>query len=315
MTTVRELALDALGSFGTSENVIAVAKWIDNRYREMFAQVKFRNLRKIGELTIPAIVDDGTVDCTRGSTTVSGTSTTVETDVGSGSQEYYYFKTLQAWYLISSVTSETEWELSSAFAEDDVDDGTYQIVKRYHPLASDARWLGKIVIPRLKVEFDPVSLEELDIEAPGRPYTGGQIQTVAQVGFDSNGYVMVEAYPPPTNTELFQYVYWSLPTSLSITSTIPSVIEPYVLKEGVLVDIYRLMMNESIKKGNVEAAALYGNHMRSQETRWRKAMREVRRTTTGVDDVTLVLDWFKKGTIREQRTARDYIHDNWTGSA
>ena len=110
--------------------------------------------------------------------------------------------------------------------------------KRTHPLASTARWMGDFFLTRLRKRLNLVPLEALDLRAPGRSLVGNIPDTVAQVGIDSNGYPKVEIYPPPSKSEIIHYIYWALPTALTMSSTIPSVIEAYVLKEGVLIDVF-----------------------------------------------------------------------------
>lgn len=313
MATVDEIARDALASIATEANAVAAAKWIDNRYKEMVSRVRFRHLREIGELSLPAVEDDGTVTVARGSTSVTGSSTTWVTDIGSGTQEYYYFRTRTAWYKIASIDGETALTLASNFAEDDVSGGSYKIVKRHHALDSSARWMGDFVLPRLRHELGLIPLDALDIKAPGRPLAGSIPHYVSQVGVDSSGYNMVEIYPPPVESELVRYVYWSLPTALTISSTIPQVIDPYVLKEGVLIDLYRYEKAQAIRKGNVEQAAIWRNEEKTQITIWERKIREAIKTSRGADDITFILEMFPDRTrMMEQRTAHDYIYDNWS---
>ncbi len=313
MTTLLEWARDVLASFDTDAEAVAVAKWGDNRYREMVSRVKFRHLRKVGELSLPGIYDTGTVTLTRGSTAVAGSSTQFQTDIGSGTQEYYFFHALVAWYKIASVTNETTAVLESAFAEDDVSGGAYKIAKRYHALASDARWIGDFYFTRLRKRLGTPPLDGLGIHSPGRTLAGNIPQYVSEVGVDSNGYRMVEVYPPPVNSELLHYIYWAIPTTLTLSSTIPTVIEPHTLKEGVLIDLYRHEMVKQLRLGNVEAAVVFRNEQRTQMGTWEKAIKEAIRTSRGADDMTLILEMFPMH-VRdtEQRTARDYVFDNWS---
>lgn len=314
MATVDEVVRDALASIATNVNAIAAAKWLDNRYKEMVSKVKFRHLRQVGELVVPGVYDTGTVTVTRGSTAVAGASTQFETDIGATTQEYYYFRTSTAWYKIASVTDETNLVLSSAFAEDDVAAGTYYIVKRYHPLASDARWLGDFYHTRLRRTLNStLSLIELDMLYPGRTLVGNIPLYAVQVGVDSNFYLMYEIYPPPQNSEIFHYIYWTLPTTLSINSTIPSVIDSYTLKEGVMIDLYRYEKAVALRKGNIEQAAVWRNEEKTQMTIWKRMIDDAIRTSRGSDDLTIILDWFGSvSRFGDQRTARDYIYDNWS---
>lgn len=319
MATVSELVRDVLASAATDAGGIACAKWVDNRYKEMLATVKFRSHRVIGELSLPAVVptssEGSTVDATRGSTGITGTDSTWATSPTTSPGDDWYFRARSAWYRIASVTSNTVLTLDSAFAEDDVDDGSYSIVKRYHSLASDARRLGTFVHSRLRTDLESISLDELNIIAPGRILVGSIPRYVAEVGTDSDGYKSVEIYPPPTKTELLYYVYWKQPTSLTVNGDIPQYIDPYVLKEGTLVDLYRFEKAASLRKGNVEAAATWANEEHKQRTRWRGMLKDARKADRGVDDVTLILDMMvnsRRGRWPDITTAREDVLATWS---
>lgn len=313
MATVDELARDVLASIATDVNALAAAKWIDNRYKEMVARIKFRHLRQVGELILPGIFDTGTIDATRASTAIAGTSTQFSTDItAAGDAEYCFFRTRSAWYKTSTAGSETSLTLSSAFSEEDVDDGAFVIVKRHHPLASDARWVGEFYFTRLRRSLALVSLTELDMLFPSRILAGSNPTHVAQVGVDSDGYLMYEVYPPPVESEIIHYIYWKLPTDLTISSTLPAVIDPYTLKEGVLIDLYRYEKAAAIRKGNVEQAGIWRNDENVQRGVWEKAISHAISTSRGSDDLSIILNMYPGMPMGggEQRTAHDYISDN-----
>lgn len=313
MATVEEIVRDLESFIPKDISGLAVARWIDNRYKEMVSKIRYRHLRKVGELVIPGIFETGTVTATRGSTAVAGVSTQFETDMGSGTQEHYYFSGSVAWYKISSVTDETNLVLASAFAETDISAVSYAIVKRTHALPSTARWLGTFVIPRLRKKLTGPSHKELDLSTPGRPIAGRYPESVAQVGVDSNGYIMIEVYPPPKYSELLRYVYWDLPSQLSMGSTIPQVIDNYVLKEGAMIDAYRASKIAQLQLGNVEAAAVYANEEAKQRTIWKNAIKDAQRTQQGAEDLNFVIEGF--GGMRgasEIRTARDHVYSKWS---
>lgn len=313
MATVDELARDVLASIATDAGAIAAAKWIDNRYREMVSRVRFRHLRQVGELSLPAIIDTSTITVARGSTSVTGAATTFQTDMGTGTQQYYYFRPRIAWYKIASVASELALTLSSSFAEDSVSAGSYHIAKRNHRLAADARWIGDFYHTRLRKRLESISLDNLNILEPGRSLVGNIPHYAAQIGVDSSGYLMYEIYPPPEESELLHYVYWTLPVALTIGSTIPPVIEPYTLKEGVLIDLYRYEKAAAIRKGNIEQATTWRNEEKAQFSIWERAIKDAIRTSRGSDDISLILDFFASNRLRsDQRTAHDYVYDNWS---
>ena len=123
----------------------------------------------------------------------------------------------------------------------------------------------------------------------------------------------MEIYPPPEESELIHYVYWSLPTALTMASTIPPVIDQYTLKEGTLIDLYRYEKAAAIRKGNIEQAAVWRNEEKSQESKWRQVINDAIRTSRGTDDLSFILQIPNVASqSRDQRTARDYILDNWS---
>lgn len=319
MATVEELVRSIVGSVPAGIGGPLAAKWIDERYKEMVNRVKFRHLRKIGELSLPALVSDGTVDTTRDSKNIVGTSTTWATAPGTGTLTgEWYFRGRNAWYVIAAVGTDTALSLATIFSEDDLDEAGYRIVKRYHPLASDARWLGDFVHTRTRVKLDIETPESLDIIAPGRMHVGGYPWKVAQIGIDAtNSYLMVEIYPPPTYSEIIHYIYWTLPSTLTMGSTIPPQIDDRTLKEGALVDVYRFAKVVAIEKGNVEAAGMYGNWEARQRTTWDKAITDAKRSDRGVDDTTMILQLHKGSSggsrDRDVRTARGDIIAGWAG--
>ena len=314
MSTVDEIVRDIQAAAPINIGGLAIARWIDNRYKEMVSKIRFRHLRKLGELVIPGVIDDGTVTVTRGSTAVVGVGTTFETSISAGDQEHYYFRTASAWYKITSITDETNLVLASNFAEDDVSAGSYEIVKRTHSLASTARWLGEFVHTRRRRSLgEPVSPSEMDIQAPGRILSNLYPQLFSLVGVDSDGYLKVEIYPPPSESEIIHYVYWDLPTALVLSSTIPAQIDAYTLKEGALVDVYRFAKVKQIEMGNVEPAAVYANEEAKQRTTWEKALKDARRTQKGADDSVFVLSFFpQRGRTADITTATDHVLSNWS---
>ena len=316
MATVEEIVRDLIGSIASDAGAMIAAKWVDNRYQELVSKTKFRNLRAIGELTIPATYTTGTISATRGSTTITGVATDWLVGIGAGAQDYYYFKGASAWYKIDSITNALALELESEFAEDDLAAGSsYTIVKRHHVLAADARWLTSFIHTRLRRELVIISLDEMNAMHPGRVLTGTYPLEVAQVGFGVAGTaIMVEFYPASNTSELIHYVYTKLPTNLTISSTIPTVIDAIVLKEGAYVDLCRYEMAKAARAGNVDQSALWRNEMRASLTKWKEHIHDAAKTQRGVDDISFVLTRYGNSypLSSDQRNARDVVLDRWS---
>lgn len=313
MATVDELARDIVGSLALDEGYLLAVRWIDNRYKQLVSRVRFKHLRKIGEVQLSATYDTGTVDATRDSTAVTGTSSLWNTTPGNGAQTDWYFKAGSAWYNISSITDDTNLVLSTAFSEDDVDDGSYKIARRYHSLTANARWLGDFMLTRLRLPLPLIPLEQLDREAPGRILSDQYPYCVSQIGVDSSNYLKVEFYPYCAESEIVHYVYWDLPTALTVTSTIPAQVDPYVLKEGALIDAYRYQKSKARMAGDHEGANSWRNDEFAQSTVWERRIQEAVRTDQGSDDRSFILSMYggrrRGGDIV---TARDHILANWS---
>jgi len=314
MATVDELARDLVGSLSISEGYLIAVRWIDNRYKQLVSRVRFKHLRKIGAVAIPATYATGTVAVTRDATSVVGTSTLWATTPTVATHTDWWIKIASAWYRVASVASDTALTLATAFSEDTVTANSYSLVKRLHSLDSGARWLGDFVHTRTGFNMGPpMPLEALDREAPGRVLTSQYPRRVATIGVDSDFYIQVEFYPYSVDSEIAHYVYWNLPTELTITSTIPRQIDPYVLKEGALIDAYRFLKSKARMAGEMDIANSWRNDEFAQETRWEKRIQEAVHTDQGADDKTFILSMYGgHRQFGDIMTARDHILSNWS---
>ena len=290
MATTEEIARDLLASMNTDAGFLNAVKWIDYRYKELCTRFRPRHLRVIGEIQIPARVSTGSVSVTRDSVTVTGSSTTWATAPTTTTlATNWYFRAESAWYQCAAFSSDTEMTLTTAYSEDTGASKTYNIVKRHHSLAAGARWLGDAMLTRLRIPLNVTSIDHLDRDAPGRTIVGAYPDTMAQVGTDSSNALQVEFYPYNDDSEIIHYVYWTLPTTLAMTTTIPAQVDAHILKEGALIDLYRYMKANALMRGQIEQAAVYRNDEHAQRTVWENYIRNAQRADRGVDDTTLIL--------------------------
>ncbi|RLI53359.1 MAG: hypothetical protein DRP09_15965 [Candidatus Thorarchaeota archaeon] len=314
MATVEEVVRDVLAAASTDAGYLVAVRWVNNRYKQLVSRVRFRHLREVAEVVIPASYKTGTVSINRGSLIVTGVGTLFVTQFTAGDKENLYIKISSAWYKIASVDSETQITLDSTFSEDDVSGGSFVIIQRNHSLASDVRWLGSFVHTRLRTKLHgPISQEELDSIAPGRTNYSSFPLIVSQKGVDSNGVISVEFYPYSETSELINYVYWKAPADLEITDTIPPQIDPYILKEGALIDLYRYLKAEAYKAGQVEIGQSWRNDEFAQETRFEKRIQEAVKTDRGVDDLSFILTRFGSSQrySRDITNAHDIVYNRW----
>lgn len=309
MATVEEIVKDIKSFAPSGISGIAIAGWINSRYQELLSKIHFRHMRTVGEVNLEAVIDTGTITTTRGSATVTGSSTTWTTAPGSGAQDDYFLQGASAWYRIASVGGDTTITLDSEWAEDALSGASYKIIKRYYSLAADARWLGNFVLSRIKSNLSLISPQEMNISFPGRIHTGSYPAYVSLVGIDSSGYLQAEFYPYPEETEIIRYDYWKIPTALTIASTIPAQIDSYVIKEGAMIDVYRAAKIAEIGQGNPEAAGVYANEEQKQRVIWRKALQDLYRTANAVEDRSVILRGFGGGhKTYEVVDAEDFSH-------
>jgi hypothetical protein len=312
MATTEEVARDLLASVNTDAGFLNAIKWVDYRYKQLCSRVRFRHLREIGEVQIPAYVSTGVVATTRNATGVVGTSTTWATAPTTTTvATNWYFRDQSAWYQVASWTDDTNFTLTTAYSEDGGSSRSYNLVQRYHSLNTNARWLGDFVHTRLRTKIDVVNLGEMDREAPGRVQSGSFPMMVSQLGTDSSGDLQVEFYPYSRKSEIVHYVYWSKPTTLGISTIIPPQIDPQVLIKGAKCDLYEYLMSKAALAGNIDAAALFRNEKNTLETRWERVIQEAKRADRGIDDTTFILkhfgDEYGRG-VRDITDARDEVY-------
>ncbi len=310
MATTEDVARDLLASMNTDAGFLNAIKWIDYRYKQLCSRVRFRHLREIGEVQIPARVSTGITETTRDATGVVGTSTTWATAPTTTSvATNWYYRDQSAWYQVASWTDDTNFTLVTNYSEDGGASRSYNLVQRYHSLHTNARWLGDFVHTRLRGNVDVVNLGQMDRDAPGRMIVGAFPTQVSQMGTDSSGDLQVEFYPYSDVSEIVHYVYWGMPAELAITTTIPSQIDPQVLKEGALIDLYRYLKAKAISVGQIDAAALLRNDEQAQHTRWERYMQEAKRADRGIDDTSFILkhDGGERGLTGDITDARDEI--------
>jgi len=291
-TTVDDVARAALSVVGSNAGLLLAIGWASERYRQLTSQVRMRHLRQIGEVVIPAPIDTGTASFTRGSNVVTGNAAAAAAwqarpDIKDGT---WYIRLRRVWYRVADVTPTGTILLQSQVAEDDVAAVSYKVIKRYHKLAPDVRYLGKFVHMRLHRMLHEASMLSIDMSHSARWITAGSgPEIVVDVNTDAEGHRLVEFYPFSTTEEIVHYVYWPTPLKLQPGSILPAEVDQEALKSGVLIDVYRFEMAKALRDNKVDAAATWRNEMRAQETTWGKRIEEIAKADHGLDDVALIL--------------------------
>ena len=305
-----DIANQAIAGLGVGSPALAV-KWASNRFAELAGQGKLRPFRKLYEVQLPANITAGTITTTRDSTTVTGNATAAAawppSIVGK------FFRATSNWYEIASVSG-TIIKLVKPFSEDAVSAGTYHIVPRKVELEKNIRFLGTLVNMRTGREVKHVPLDDLDRIAAARTTVTGGPTIYSEVSVSDEGVREIELYPYHSSTELIRYTAYVDPPELKPDSLIPSYLNPYILIEGVRIDIMRQKMAAALDAGQVDVGATWANLYRSQETKWRELKNEFQKQAEAVNDAEFILELGGSGVanIGDVRNARDYYLNDYT---
>jgi hypothetical protein len=292
MATVDDAVRAALAAVETDAGFVRALRWSSERYRELTSRSRFRCLREVGELYVPAVIRTGLATATRDSQVVTGDATaqtawTQEDLVGR------WIRLKRVWYRIGAKVASgatIELRLETKFAEDNQAGVTYKIAQRFTKLDPRSRHLGSFVWMRFGRELEPLTMVEADIQFPDRlTVTSGGPYFIIETGTADDGTREVEIYPYPDKSEVFHYVFWPHTPDLKPGDSLPEPIDAYALREGVLIDIYRYEMSKSLRRGKPDEAGYWRNEARAQVSSWEQAIRDVGQSDKGLDDVTLVL--------------------------
>lgn len=306
MRTAGEVARAALADLNCEAAGVANAlRWVGDRYEEI-AQRRLKQLRKVGELAVPAIVSAGTVTVARGSDAVIGNAAASTAWDATPGVLGWFLQAGVRWYEISSRDT-TDLRLTTPYAEDSGSAVGYRLVKRYHACDPRARFLGDFGLERRRWRLEKRSSAWLDALAPDRRFTSYGPVVVSEVGTNpTDGARLVELYGYSTVSEVIRYIYWEAPGKFDDEDVLPIAILAQSLKEGVLVDVMRWKMAKAENDGKMDAAAFWRNEYRAQETRWRgDVIPQLIKADSGIEDMQLLFpSACEPGDIR---TARDEV--------
>ena len=313
MSTFDDVARSALAAVDCDASYVLASQWAVERYQQLSSRLRFRHLRELGRLTVPATYSTGTVTIARGANIVVGIGTdwTAELDGR-------FIRLRVNWYKVR-VMSATTIVIDQPFSEDDVAGGTYHIVAKQIALDAEARWISNdLVHSRLRRPLDKISMAEMDTRYPERMVIGPSPIVWCQTEdvIDANGMkcMAVEVFPYPIQAELLHYVFWKRPPSYKPEEEIPRVLDEYQLKEGVLINVMQYMAsqcaNPKSPKFDVNAAGYWRNEFRQQNTTWERIILDVGKQDRGVDDLTFILQMTRShmGWYSGIHTAHDEIY-------
>ena len=313
---VEQLARRVVADIADDTAFVLAVDWINERYQEYVRRCRPSHLIEVGELNLPAYVTGGSVSVTRGSPIVTGDTTAAA--LWTHDLIGWHFRTKTAWYRIKSIDQVAlTLTLESGFGEDSVTAGNYFLVKRFHSLPENVRWIGTMIHPRRRIPIENIHRDTLDRLYTERLAIGTLIQFWCDQGVDpETGARRIEIYPPTKEYEMIAFSYRSDPAKLDIDMMIPRFVDPYVLKEGALVNAFRYKAAKAADAGKADVAQFYANWHERQETKWSAKMRSMAIAEKGADDGSIILQVLKTrggyGAGGDIATAREQVYAQWT---
>lgn len=310
MPTMEQVAREARALSTSDASIPLIVQWLNRRIAEIAAQKQLNHYRRVRELSLPAVIDDGTVTITRGSQIVAGSATGWTFDLDDGS---YFFRGRTAWYKIAQVQSSTSIILESTFAEDDLSAASYRIVKRYHKLPLDTSQYDSFVHERTAEPLTILDLEELDKMDPSRWFNSGGIpNVVVEVEPAADGSRQIEIYPYAATSEILVYLAWIKPPDLGWQEQFPSFLKPHVLLEGILVDCYRY---KASRETDANMTALWLNEVRRQDTKWQGMIPQAILQESGSSNAQFMVQHLNERRDRRRRDITSAYDQVWFGGS
>lgn len=323
---IQDIARQVVANTGLEGGFAMAAQWVGQRYTELCARAKFRHLRKIGQLYLPAPITTGACTITLDSPLVildsvasAFCATLNGTPFGLVGQ---WFRVFQAavWYRISEVdsTNPGAWTLTleTPYAMDNQSAGffsqsntlsnlSFYIIPKFVDIAPDARQIGTMVLDGMYRVIRQLSEDQLNMMFPNRLEIAYPPRYWAEVGTDLDTTDMpkvVEFYPYPFSSATIHYTYWATPPTLGWADYIPPTIDTDVLRTGAMIDACRNRAGKERRLGNLEAARDWNNDAMRYETIFEHKTYRAIRNDRGVDDARFIL-----ANIRgSNRVAQDY---------
>lgn len=325
--TVQELARSILGATGADAGPQMAARWINERYVEFVGRARTHQLQHYGSVFVPAPLTGGTVSVTQGSASVVGTGTSfASSNIG------WFLRANITWYAVVGVAGQT-LTLDSAYSEGTNTASSYQLVQRYIPSDPAARWISHVAHQRTRRLLNALTQAEMEAAYPSRQIVGGFPSVWAEAartvtgGIDISatlgtaGQKLIEVYPPSTTPETYYYTYWTVPAQLTLTSTLPPEVDEYVLREGVLVDVYRWKSekaaNKALETNNLQllqVAEYYANKESRQRTIWEQVIQDALVADAALrPEMSISIETWPNAPMwdRDIETAHDWIVSTW----
>jgi hypothetical protein len=311
---VREIAQSAIGDTSGVDPLL-VQKWVSNRIVELSTATLAKPLRRLLELTIPATITAGAITLTQGSRAVTGDATATAAWDNSIAGRYLKASTKNGWYEIDGFANDTI-HLTSSWVEDSLTDTSYTIAPRRIALPRNIRAISAVRNLKHNTTVRRIMLDDLDMHEPGRLATAGGPSVFAEIGVNDNEQRVLEFYPYTDTDVLIAYTGYLKVEPLQGHQEIPQFVDPYVITEGVKMNIYEHSMAQALQAGDANVGATWGNIAARQRTVWKNARTDFIANNESVDDAKFILESYGSHANRhgmdDIMTASQQINSNWT---
>lgn len=290
--TIADTALQIIAATASDAGVQLAVNWLNQRYVELISRARMKQNRRYGTLSSPQPVTNVTISANAGVTAITFSAAPVDPISNAQiSVQGWQLRTNITWYFITAhILGSTSATIETPYTDATGTGLSAKIVKRYLPVSDpSARWISSLVHPRRRKRLRNINYETLNSKYPSRPLVGAYpwCWTEAPRFVDSldispvlgtSGQKFIEVYPPSSIPETFGYVYWNVPSSFAVTDPLPPELDEWVLREGVLVDVYRYKSEQWAAKGNDVMAAHYAKREAIQMGVWEKAIQQAKVT-------------------------------------
>ena len=327
--TIQDTALQIIAATASDAGVQLAVNWLNQRYAEFISRARMRQNRRYGALYAPIPVTALTVNATQGSAAIA--FSTIPTDPTTGnhiSLQGWHLRTSVTWYWITAHTSgQTTATLQTPFTDATGTALSSIILKRFLPITDPgARWVSSVGHPRRRKRLRFKPWEAFNSLYPARTAVGafpwcwteaprfiGSLDISTVLG--TTGQKFIEIYPPSNIVETYNYVYWNVPQVFAVGDSLPPEIDEWVLREGVLVDVYRYKKSQWADKGNAVMADHFSKQEMLQMAVWEKAIQQAQVTDALYhNEIPVEIDMYTDaGEFSGDITnAHDWIWSQWS---
>jgi hypothetical protein len=326
--TLEQVARGVRAEIDSDVNLEIVVQFVSRRIAELYSKSKFKSLRRLGELRLPAALgsidgtNGGTCTVTPGSNIVTGDSTAQA--AWSRQLEGRFFRTfpLHTWYRIAKCDPPTITLENPVSTERNPDFvvGTplvgqaYYIVQRLVPAPPEVRYFGQFVLPYLYQPINFLSPEEMNRRYPARYLVGPYPWVISEFGtdFGRTGLPkLLEVYPYPLIDTIVSFTYWTQPPTFALTDALPPTLDPHIPRELAMIPLYRYEAARALRRGQIDVWKGFSNEARAQEAKFDDLVNDALKSDNGTDDVTFIMDHYPRRRAADWDPVQSAYADVW----